>query len=240
MTSRFLPSVAFLIHQHSIPESAIATIVGSGPKNHILKGDILAFLSGFSIAHSTPETESIYSIDINTSSLASFGLPINDLISTAVLKKMELLNVSPVCSLVRESRVGDLNVNIDGTGITASILSKLKTTDKKPVFKIVDSLALGVRYETPDYHLEGKEAVISINQISVPEESADIIDFLGDYSGKSSPVKPESSDLFATKEIRGNIRIELTVDEKLGAKKAQAFLAKVKELIELKPQELLK
>ncbi|KAJ3270116.1 hypothetical protein HDV01_000557 [Terramyces sp. JEL0728] len=240
MTSRFLPSVAFLIHQHHIPESAIATIIGTGPKSRILKGDILAFLSGFSIAHSSPETESIYSIDINTAALSSIGLPVNDLISTAILKKVDLLNVSPVCALVRESRFGDLNVNIDGTGITASILGKLKRTDKLPAFKIIDSLALGQRYETPDYHLEGKDAVISINQISVPQENDDIIDILGDYSGKSSPSQPASSDLFELPQVGSSVRVEVTVNEKLDSKKAQSFLSKIKEMVENKPQELLK
>ncbi|KFY40438.1 hypothetical protein V495_05435 [Pseudogymnoascus sp. VKM F-4514 (FW-929)] len=46
-----LPSVAHLIHEHGIAESDVAKIKRTGPKNQLLKGDILAYLGQISKAY---------------------------------------------------------------------------------------------------------------------------------------------------------------------------------------------
>jgi hypothetical protein len=80
------PSVSFLIKKNSL-ENSIKFIVGTGPKNRVLKGDVLAFLkaSGPQISDSVYH-EASYFLDVDLKLAYKYaGKNISKFLSTATI-----------------------------------------------------------------------------------------------------------------------------------------------------------
>jgi pyruvate/2-oxoglutarate dehydrogenase complex dihydrolipoamide acyltransferase (E2) component len=108
---------------------------------------------------------------------------------------------------------------------------------------LIDSLALGTRFETPIYHLSnGEVAILSLNAIVKESSEEDIIDIL---SGSSVPFhlnKVYSDELFDVAPLPiTDVQVDLTVDPTvIPTKKAEEYLKALKELVETQPESLLK
>jgi hypothetical protein len=87
--AHYLPSVSFLIGRYGISEELVSTIQGTGPKNRILKGDVLAFIKGGITGDfvSAVENEAFYSIQLNLENAHrvsnSASVAVNELIAAA-------------------------------------------------------------------------------------------------------------------------------------------------------------
>lgn len=73
-TYPLLPSVGYLVNEHSIEESAIDKITPSGPKGRLLKGDVLAYLGSISSSYPTElssKIEKLSHLDLSNIKLAA-------------------------------------------------------------------------------------------------------------------------------------------------------------------------
>ena len=78
------PSVSFLIKKNAL-ENSIKFIVGTGPKNRVLKGDVLAFLAGAKISDSVYH-EATYFLDVDLKLACKYaGNNVSKFLSTATI-----------------------------------------------------------------------------------------------------------------------------------------------------------
>ncbi|KAI8806933.1 hypothetical protein BJ742DRAFT_347695 [Cladochytrium replicatum] len=164
----FFPSVLNLIHVHRIPLDVVSTIRRTGPKNRLLKGDVLAFLEGpknweplpepvrESLPISLPEPayfSAIISLDaINkySSSLKSNGIFISDLfVKATALALVEVPEVLQYFNASEGKSVKQSNPSLStirlaaGTAAVASFtgeLAEIATTSIGKSFKTLDQL----------------------------------------------------------------------------------------------------
>ncbi|KAI8894204.1 hypothetical protein BC833DRAFT_661074 [Globomyces pollinis-pini] len=264
----YLPSVSFLIHQHKISNEDLMHILPTGPKNRLLKGDVLAFLKngGANASLDSVFNESYHSIDIDLSNVNAIvqsrkDSSVTDLISLAALSSIQNVKdfkesfKSNDVYYTRKSIGYTFNSKVDGgEKLKESIFKKLKSSSTKVTpgtFRLIDSLALGVQNETETFHLQnGETAILSVNNLAdVPTTSNnDVLDFLiGQPSAtpSNSVLKvSEEYDLldFLTPKASSvtRVRLELVVDErKVSFKSASNFLKHIKNQLEKTPNELI-
>jgi hypothetical protein len=92
--AHYLPSVSFLIGRYGISEELLHSIQGTGPKNRILKGDVLALIKGGVMGDfvSAVENEAFYSIQLNLDNAhrvsKSASVAVNELVAAAAFSAL--------------------------------------------------------------------------------------------------------------------------------------------------------
>ena len=124
VNKNLLPSVSWLVHKHQLTDADLAGIQGTGPRNRILKGDILSFLESFTTS-SAIEYEQYFAIDLHTN-----HLNLAEILAKSVSISKELEIAKPPFYLSRHRNGSVMNTKFD-ENITAKILDKLSNSDEK-------------------------------------------------------------------------------------------------------------
>ncbi|KAJ3303104.1 hypothetical protein HDV03_004183 [Kappamyces sp. JEL0829] len=226
-TGSFLPSVSWLLGKHRISLVQAQSIPGSGPKNRLLKGDVLAWLNG-TTKELDVETlllnEACYSVDLDVKALKGFasllgaGLTLDsagDVIACAALQSLAK----------KDWALQDTSLGLDRS----------------------DAIQLGQLDEPPSQHIvNGEVGILSLTL--TPASSAVSFDELLGTAPSSlhcpAPALPRADDLLdflsPSHPAAEAVRLELTVDARaVSSQAAKSYLALVKELVEKNPRALL-
>lgn len=100
----YLPSVAFLINKHALSNETLQLIKGTGPKNRILKGDILEFIkNGVNSFVESVQNESWHYTDLNLRNVQKLKVDALSLLLTATLKSLQKMSIPWLIRLQQKS-----------------------------------------------------------------------------------------------------------------------------------------
>jgi hypothetical protein len=155
---------------------------------------------------------------------------------------------SSVAHLTRESLVGNFNAKLDTTEtISVKAVSKLKDSSapvSRGSLRLIDSIGLGFRYETPTWHLSsGEAAIVSLSPaIEELKQDEDILDTLTADTNTSAFVRTTfNHDIYDSEDIDFQIaQLELTSDSRIITQNnARLYLEAIKDVVENQPESLL-
>ncbi|KAI8909708.1 hypothetical protein EDD86DRAFT_275723 [Gorgonomyces haynaldii] len=231
----YMPSVSMLIHLNHLNPETVAQIPRSGPKNRLLKGDVLAYLKDGLVDADLVMNEQFYVKSIRLS-------PFNQKLETSKIELGSVLAAAALSSLEQHQIFKHKSIHwtrVAPAGASACIVDPSKTQSKQlekqfrdeqaqiapGAFRIVD---LTQFKEIPLHLQNGESAILSF----VPEEDleTDFDDLLGEtrpIQSRSYPIEDQTPD---------QIALELIVDgRKVTQKQAFNFL----QTFEDRLQELL-
>jgi Biotin-requiring enzyme/e3 binding domain len=253
-TYPLLPSVAHLIHEHGLADSAIDKMTPSGPNNRLLKGDVLAYIGSISSSYPTElsvKIEKLTHLDLSNIKLAAPPPPPKkaaaEPIPEVVVQDLEVavpISMKAVIEVQKriQSTLGvfmPLSTFIArATDVANDNLPRSKTqaASADELFNQVlglDKIPTGVRatFLPQITALSGTVPVAKLPQ----RKEADIIDIL---TGKSRPVSKGLGGR-PLPGLSGEVNVFSVTVPKGEERRAKLFLDRVKMVLEEEPGRLV-
>ncbi|KAK8056560.1 hypothetical protein PG993_001787 [Apiospora rasikravindrae] len=253
------PSVEHLIKENGLGESAISEMTPTGPQGRLLKGDVLAYLgkvTGDRPAEIAKRFEHNSHLDLSNIKIAKAAAPAGAAKKDAVAEAPKDLQISLSVSLASvievqkriESTIGTfmpLSTFIARAADVANDELPLPSNYKPSADELFNQV-LGLNTVSPKvsrgYYLPQIAALPPSSFTGVaPKPKAsqmDIIDFLASGTKKSTKTAPKQQASGASSISTGSNTFTLTVPP-AEQKRAQAFLSRMKTVLENDPGRLV-
>lgn len=227
----------WLAGKHHLSPSDLEMIRGSGPKNRILKGDVLNYLLN-STSSGAIEFERYFTIDLDLKSSNKPNLFKLVQESMTLSKSLEISQPPYYLTRLQQNTTAMMKFDDKVTQKQFQNFQDSNLSPKSGSMRIIDALGLGKQHEFPTQHLENNESIILSVSYADDEYQDNILNSLiGQEVPKAKTMTEDSMDLFQFLGSDSNptttlVKVEMTIDSRsIPTTKATKFLSKLKESI---------